>query len=147
MQLRGEVATIQVLDDFAHHPTAIATTISGLRERMLRQGAAGRILAVIEPRSNTMKLGVMASRLAESLASADHVFAYSGGINWDLSGALAPLGSRACIASHLDELVAHIAALAHPGDRILVMSNGGFGGIHDRIIQSLEQRQMAQGWA
>lgn len=137
MQVRGEVRGIAVLDDFAHHPTAISTTVAGLKDQMRRAGESGRILAVIEPRSNTMKLGVMAARLADSLVDADQTFAYAGGIDWDLSGALSPLGSRAQVCVDIHHLVAAIAATARPGDRILVMSNGGFGGIHEKILSAL----------
>ena len=137
MQLRGEVNGVQVLDDFAHHPTAIATTVDGLREQMRANGQSGKILAVIEPRSNTMKLGVMSAKLAESLKQADFVFAYAGGISWDLPGALSPLGDRAVVSQDLDALVSLIAAKADPGDRILVMSNGGFGGIHQKLLAAL----------
>lgn len=137
MQVRGQVHGIAVLDDFAHHPTAIATTVAGLKDQMHRAGESGRILAVIEPRSNTMKLGVMAARLADSLVDADQTFAYAGGIDWDLSGALSPLGSRAQVCADMHDLVAAIAAAARAGDRILVMSNGGFGGIHEKILSAL----------
>jgi UDP-N-acetylmuramate: L-alanyl-gamma-D-glutamyl-meso-diaminopimelate ligase len=140
MQLRGEVKGVQVLDDFAHHPTAIATTVAGLREQMRTVGQNGKILAVIEPRSNTMKLGVMSAKLADSLQEADHVFAYAGGIAWDLKGALLPLGDRAHVSGDLDQLVSLVVAQANAGDRILVMSNGGFGGIHQRLLDALDCR-------
>lgn len=146
MQVRGEVRGIEVLDDFAHHPTAIATTVAGLKTAMQKTAggagkSSGRILAVIEPRSNTMKLGVMAAKLAGSLVDADLVFAYSGGIDWDLKGALASLGSRAQTHGNLDALIAAIASIAIPGDRILVMSNGGFGGIHERLLKALAAQE------
>lgn len=137
MQVRGDVNGIAVLDDFAHHPTAIATTVAGLKDQMRRAGESGRILAVIEPRSNTMKLGVMAAKLADSLTDAELTFAYSGGIDWDLTSALSPLGLRAQVHPDMDHLVAAIALAAKPGDRILVMSNGGFGGIHEKILSAL----------
>jgi UDP-N-acetylmuramate: L-alanyl-gamma-D-glutamyl-meso-diaminopimelate ligase len=137
LQLRGEVGGIQVLDDFAHHPTAIAATLEGVRAQMQRLQSPGRLIAVLEPRSNTMKLGVMSSRLASSLESADLVFGYSGGLDWDLNAALAPLGSRAQAHADLQALVAAVARAATPGDRILVMSNGGFGGIHERLLAAL----------
>lgn len=140
MQLRGEVGGVQVLDDFAHHPTAIATTVDGLRQQMRTGSPHGKILAVIEPRSNTMKLGVMSARLAKSLEQADLVFAYSGGISWDLQGALSPLGDRAAVSGDLDQLVSMITVKARPGDRILVMSNGGFGGIHQKLLSALGHR-------
>ena len=137
LQVRGEVNGVRVLDDFAHHPTAIATTIAGLRDQRAREGRTGRVLAVIEPRSNTMKLGVMAARLADSLRDADHTFAFGGGIDWDLAGALAPLGARAVVHSALAELIGGIVDLTRPGDDVLIMSNGGFGGLHDRLLQAL----------
>ncbi|HWS74693.1 MAG TPA: UDP-N-acetylmuramate:L-alanyl-gamma-D-glutamyl-meso-diaminopimelate ligase [Quisquiliibacterium sp.] len=137
MQVRGTVAGVTVIDDFAHHPTAIETTIAGLRARL---GAGERILAVLEPRSNTMKLGTMKARLAQSLAGADRVFCHSGGIGWDVPEALAPLGARATVRAELDALVAAIVAEARAGDRVLVMSNGGFGGIHGKLLDALAAR-------
>lgn len=140
MELRGRVGDIAVYDDFAHHPTAIATTVAGLR----RQVGAGRILAVLEPRSNTMKLGTMKEALPGSLSDADLVFGYgarastaAGGLGWDLAEALAPLGPVARSFDNLPEMVAAIAAAALPGDRILVMSNGAFGGVHQQILDAL----------
>ncbi|MBK8763169.1 MAG: UDP-N-acetylmuramate:L-alanyl-gamma-D-glutamyl-meso-diaminopimelate ligase [Burkholderiaceae bacterium] len=134
LELRGTVADVAVYDDFAHHPTAIQTTIAGLRERL---GAGRRVLAVLEPRSNTMKLGAMKARLADSLAQADRVFCYAGVLDWDVAGALAPLGERVRVERELDGLVAAIVAESRSGDSILVMSNGGFGGIHDRLLRAL----------
>ena len=138
MEVRGEVGVgvdkITVYDDFAHHPTAIATTLEGLRAKI---GESGRILAVLEPRSNTMKLGVMKDLLPASLALADAVFCYSGGIDWDVAGAMAPLGTKATTDADLASLIEHIAAQARPGDHILVMSNGGFGGIHEKLLARL----------
>ncbi|MDP2432196.1 MAG: UDP-N-acetylmuramate:L-alanyl-gamma-D-glutamyl-meso-diaminopimelate ligase [Pseudomonadota bacterium] len=133
MEVRGEIKGVKIFDDFAHHPTAIATTLAGLRANV----GGARILAVLEPRSNTMKLGVMKAALADSLREADHVFCYSGGIDWDAAGALAPLGEQASIHADLDELVEAIADAARPGDQVLVMSNGGFGGIHERLLRRL----------
>ncbi|HJV25119.1 MAG TPA: UDP-N-acetylmuramate:L-alanyl-gamma-D-glutamyl-meso-diaminopimelate ligase [Aromatoleum sp.] len=135
MELRGEVGGVSVYDDFAHHPTAIALTIEGLR----RREADGRILAVLEPRSNTMKLGVMKDRLPESLALADRVFCYTNGLGWDAASALAPLGERATTYEALDALIADVAADARPGDHVLVMSNGGFGGVHEKLLAALRQ--------
>ena len=137
METKGAVGGITVIDDFAHHPTAIAVTVSGLRARM---GATGRILAVLEPRSNTMKLGAMKAELPVSLAQADRVFCFSGGIDWDVAEALAPLGARVCVEAQLDRLVSAIVDSAIPGDRILVMSNGGFGGIHARLLEALASK-------
>jgi UDP-N-acetylmuramate: L-alanyl-gamma-D-glutamyl-meso-diaminopimelate ligase len=135
MQLRGEVGGVAVYDDFAHHPSAIETTVAGLR-----RAGGGRILAVFEPRSNTMKLGTIKQRLPDALAAADLVFGYSGGLDWDLAATLSPLGERAHVHAELDALVADIVRLAAAGDRILVMSNGAFGGIHERLLQALRAR-------
>jgi UDP-N-acetylmuramate: L-alanyl-gamma-D-glutamyl-meso-diaminopimelate ligase len=140
MEVRGEVAGVTVYDDFAHHPTAIATTLEGLRASISASGSpAGRILAVLEPRSNTMKLGVMKDQLPASLALADYVFCYSGGIDWDVAAAMAPLGGKAITDADLSRLIEHIAQRARPGDQIVVMSNGGFGGIHDKLLARLAQ--------
>lgn len=136
MEKRGTVDEITVYDDFAHHPTAIGLTVEGLRRREPK----GRILAVLEPRSNTMKLGVMKERLPESLELADFTYCYAKGLGWDAAGALAPLGDRAATCDDLEALVARIARDAQPGDHILVMSNGGFGGIHDKLLAALERR-------
>ena len=141
MQIRGEINGIRVLDDFAHHPTAIETTIEGLRDQMQRAGMTGRILAVIEPRSNTMKLGVMAAKLADSLSGADRVFAFAGGIDWDLDQALASIQERTLVSREIENLVSAICREARVGDQILVMSNGGFAGIHDRLLRGLSQGQ------
>lgn len=133
MELRGSARGVMVYDDFAHHPTAIATTLAGLRRKV----GDARILAVIEPRSNTMKLGVMKQALPGSLAAADRVYCYSGGIDWDAGATLAPLGGAAEVHADLDALVAAVAGAARPGDHVLVMSNGGFGGIHDKLLARL----------
>ncbi len=136
MELRGTVAGIAVYDDFAHHPTAIETTLAGLRQRI----GNARIFAVLEPRSNTMKLGVMKAALPHSLRDADRVYCYTGGLGWDAAAALAPLGERASCHDELDRLVGAIAREARAGDQILIMSNGGFGGIHDKLLAQLSQR-------
>ncbi|HSN41181.1 MAG TPA: UDP-N-acetylmuramate:L-alanyl-gamma-D-glutamyl-meso-diaminopimelate ligase [Burkholderiales bacterium] len=136
MEVKGVVNGITVYDDFAHHPTAIATTLAGLRAKV--NGA--RILAVLEPRSNTMKQGVMKDRLAASLAAADQVFCYSAGLNWDAERALRPLGSKAVACADFDGLLREIAAAARPGDHVLIMSNGGFGGIHDKLLGIIGQK-------
>ncbi|MGS0743320.1 UDP-N-acetylmuramate:L-alanyl-gamma-D-glutamyl-meso-diaminopimelate ligase [Glaciimonas sp. GG7] len=139
MELRGTVNQIAVFDDFAHHPTAIATTIAGLRKKV----GDGRILAVLEPRSNTMKLGAMKDALPDSLMDADLVFGYGAkgngkeALGWDLGEALAPLGNKAHAYDALDQLVSAIAEAARSGDQILVMSNGGFGGVHQKILDAL----------
>ncbi|MDR1936491.1 MAG: UDP-N-acetylmuramate:L-alanyl-gamma-D-glutamyl-meso-diaminopimelate ligase, partial [Candidatus Accumulibacter sp.] len=136
MELRGSERGVAVYDDFAHHPTAIATTIAGLR-RKIGTSAGGRILAVLEPRSNTMKLGVMKARLAGSLAAADRVYCHAAHLGWDAAEALAPLGEKATVTSDFDALVDGIAREARAGDHILVMSNGGFGGIHEKLLAAL----------
>ena len=133
LEARGSVRDIAVYDDFAHHPTAIAATIAALRDR----SGSARILAVLEPRSNTMKMGVMKDALPGSLAGADRVFCYSGGLDWDPRQALAPLGDKAVIRGDLSQLVDEIVAAARPSDQILVMSNGGFGGIHEKLLRKL----------
>ncbi len=136
---RGTVRGVTVYDDFAHHPTAIRTTVAGLRARMDAGGERdpGRILAVIEPRSNTMKLGTMKAQLPGSLDGAARVWCYGAGLGWDPTSALAPLGARARVSNSLDVLVDEIVAEARAGDRILVMSNGGFGGIHGKLLAAL----------
>ncbi len=134
MEIRGTVRGITVYDDFAHHPTAIAATLAGLRRKVV----GARIIAVIEPRSNTMKLGVMKQALSGSLADADRVYCYSGNLGWDAVAALAPLGSKAAVHDDLEQMIAAIAATASAGDQVLIMSNGGFGGIHDKLLQRLE---------
>ena len=134
MEVRGTVRGVTVYDDFAHHPTAIRTTLDGLRRKV----GAARIVAVLEPRSNTMKLGAMKAALPESLAAADRVFCYAANLGWDAGAALAPLGGKAAVHDDLDALVAAIAAEAKPGDHVLVMSNGGFGGIHAKLLARLE---------
>jgi len=133
LETRGTVNGVAVYDDFAHHPTAIRVTLAGLRGKV----GAARILAVLEPRSNTMKLGVMKDELAASLADADRVFCYGAGLGWDAAAALAPLGAKAEIHHDIPQLVAAIAAAARPGDHVLIMSNGGFGGIHDKLLTRL----------
>jgi UDP-N-acetylmuramate: L-alanyl-gamma-D-glutamyl-meso-diaminopimelate ligase len=133
MEIRGVVNSITVYDDFAHHPTAIATTVAGLRRKV----GNARILAVLEPRSNTMKLGVMKGALSGSLLDADKVFCYGANLGWDASEALTPMGDKAIVKNDLNELTAAIVSCALPGDHILVMSNGGFGGIHNMLLNQL----------
>ncbi|OEZ58946.1 UDP-N-acetylmuramate:L-alanyl-gamma-D-glutamyl-meso-diaminopimelate ligase [Duganella sp. HH105] len=136
MEVRGVVNGITVYDDFAHHPTAIATTVGGLRQKV---GKQSRILAVLEPRSNTMKLGAMKDALPGSLSDADLVFGFGSqqALGWSLGDALAPLGQIASAYEDIDVLVAAIVKAAQPGDQILVMSNGGFGGVHNKILEAL----------
>ena len=133
MEVRGVERGVTVYDDFAHHPTAIETTLAGLRGKV----GDARILAVLEPRSNTMKMGVMKDSLAPSLRDAQRVFCYTGGVGWDARAALAPLGARLTCEDDLDALVRAIAADARSGDHVLVMSNGGFGGIHGKLLTQL----------
>jgi UDP-N-acetylmuramate: L-alanyl-gamma-D-glutamyl-meso-diaminopimelate ligase len=136
MELRGTAGGVSVYDDFAHHPTAIATTVAGLRQKV----GKARILAVLEPRSNTMKLGVMKDALPSSLAEADLVYCYSANLGWNPAEALAPLGARVICHQDLDALIAAVAAEAKPGDQVLVMSNGDFGGIHQKLLDRLSLR-------
>ena len=142
MEVRGTVqrggGAITVYDDFAHHPTAIRTTVDGLRRQLDAAGKSGqRIVAIFEPRSNTMKLGTMKSQLAWSLEHADLAICHTGGLDWNAAEALAPLGARARVAGSIDEVVAQVMAAAQPGDHLLCMSNGGFGGVHARLLAAL----------
>jgi UDP-N-acetylmuramate: L-alanyl-gamma-D-glutamyl-meso-diaminopimelate ligase len=134
MQIRGRAAGVTVYDDFAHHPTAIQTTIEGLRQRV----GNARILAVLEPRSNTMKRGLMKESLPASVALADEIFVYTHGLGWDADAVFAPLGPRARCTDDLEKLIANIAVEARSGDHVLVMSNGGFGGIHAKLLGRLQ---------
>ncbi len=137
MQLRGTVSGVRVYDDFAHHPTAIQTTIDGLRRRVGRD----RIVAVLEPRSQTMRLGVHQQALAQSLAGADEIWLYAPpSVGWDVRGSVAGLGSRAHVLADMDQLVRELAQGLQPGDHALIMSNGGFGGLHTRLLQALGAR-------
>ena len=139
MELRGTAAGVAVFDDFAHHPTAIESTLAGLRARLGREG--GRILAVLELRSNTMKLGIIKDRLPHSLRAADKVFCYTQGLGWDAAATLAPLGAVAQCHDDLQSLLAAIVAEARSGDQILVMSNGAFGGIHGKLLEALAMKK------
>jgi UDP-N-acetylmuramate: L-alanyl-gamma-D-glutamyl-meso-diaminopimelate ligase len=136
MEVRGTLAGVTVYDDFAHHPTAIRTTIDGLRRQI---GPEQRILAIFEPRSNTMKLGTMKSQLPWSLEQANLSFCHSGGLDWNAHEALAPMGTKAQVAANIDELVKQVMSHAKAGDHLLCMSNGGFGGIHDKLLNALKQ--------
>ena len=142
----GVANDITVYDDFAHHPTAITTTVDGLRRRVGKV----RILAVLEPRSNTMKLGVMKAQLPGSLEAADKVFAYGANVGkeslgWDLAEVLSPLNTKEQGKTHafedLEALVKAVAQEAKPGDHILVMSNGGFGGVHQKLLKAISAQQ------
>ena len=142
MEVRGvltrEGGNITVYDDFAHHPTAIHTTIDGLRRQLNAQGQTGaRILAIFEPRSNTMKLGTMTAQLPWSLEQADLAFCHAGGLDWDARAALAPMGARAQVADDIASVLAQVMAAVQPGDHLLCMSNGGFGDIHSRLLAAL----------
>jgi UDP-N-acetylmuramate: L-alanyl-gamma-D-glutamyl-meso-diaminopimelate ligase len=134
LELRGEAGGIKVYDDFAHHPTAMRTTLDGLRRKL---GHGARILAAFEPRSNTMKLGTMKAQLPWCLEEADLSFCLQGDYGWSAAEALAPMGSRAVVADTVDALVTQIVRAARPGDHVLCMSNGGFGGIHGKLLAAL----------
>ena len=137
MQLKAEIGGIRVYDDFAHHPTAIETTLDGLRRRVGPQ----RIVAVLEPRSNTMRMGVHRSSLAPSLAGADEVWLYApADLGWDAGEVLRALGSRGRLAADIEQLARELAKCLRPGDNVLIMSNGGFGGLHGKLVAALEQR-------
>jgi UDP-N-acetylmuramate: L-alanyl-gamma-D-glutamyl-meso-diaminopimelate ligase len=137
MELRGEAGGVRVYDDFAHHPTAIATTLEGLR----RQVGERRILAVLEPRSNTMRLGVHNALLPDSLSQADRIYVHAPkDLGWDAQGVFADLGPRAAVLDSVAAIVERVAAESAPGDQVLVMSNGGFGGIHQKLLDALGQR-------
>jgi UDP-N-acetylmuramate: L-alanyl-gamma-D-glutamyl-meso-diaminopimelate ligase len=134
LEVRGVVRGITVYDDFAHHPTAIATTLDGVR----RRAGTGRVIAVLEPRSNTMKLGTHKAALAHALTGADRVFVYqSPDVKWDVTDAMRPLGALATVQADLPQLVAALAAEARPGDHLVLMSNGSFGGMHEKLLQGL----------
>ncbi len=133
MEVRGTVGGITVYDDFAHHPTAIRTTVDGLRRKV----GSARILAVFEPRSNTMKLGSMKAQLPWALEQVDLAFCHSAGLGWDPSDALASMGPRAEIAGSIGDLLQRVVKAAKPGDHILCMSNGSFGGIHQKLLTAL----------
>jgi UDP-N-acetylmuramate: L-alanyl-gamma-D-glutamyl-meso-diaminopimelate ligase len=137
MEVRGVVGGVTVYDDFAHHPTAIATTVGGLRQKL---GPDTRILAVLEPRSNTMKLGAMKDALPGSLQDADFVFGFGSekALGWSLAGTLAPMGSKASAYEDIDLMVKAIVGQARPGDHVVVMSNGGFGGVHGKLLDALK---------
>jgi UDP-N-acetylmuramate: L-alanyl-gamma-D-glutamyl-meso-diaminopimelate ligase len=133
LEVCGTVRGVTVYDDFAHHPTAIAATIEGLRSCV----GGARILAVLEPRSNTMKLGTMKAQLPGSLAAADRVFCHAANLGWDAGSALSALGQKVCCFDELGALIAAVVAEAHAGDHVLVMSNGSFGGIHRKLLDQL----------
>jgi UDP-N-acetylmuramate: L-alanyl-gamma-D-glutamyl-meso-diaminopimelate ligase len=142
LELRGQVNGVSVYDDFAHHPTAMHTTINGLR-RSIDAGwnaatqARPRILALFEPRSNTMKLGTMKAQLPWALEEADLSFCHSGGLDWDAAEALSPLGAKASVSATIDQLVSRVTGAVKPGDHVLCMSNGSFGGVHEKLLAAL----------
>ncbi|HEX4869850.1 MAG TPA: UDP-N-acetylmuramate:L-alanyl-gamma-D-glutamyl-meso-diaminopimelate ligase, partial [Moraxellaceae bacterium] len=134
MEVVGEVRGVTVYDDFAHHPTAIATTLEGLRRKV----GSARIIAVIEPRSNTMRLGAHKENLAPSVASADQVLWYQPeGLNWDLGPVVAASPVPALVLNSIEAIIAKVVAEAKAGDQVVIMSNGGFGGIHQKLVQAL----------
>jgi len=135
LQLRGISGGIAVYDDFAHHPTAIRATLNAMRKEL----PGGRILAVFEPRSNTMKKGVMKDALPGSFAAADRVYVHTAGIAWDAEQVFASIKNRVLCEERLDRLISEIAAEARPGDRVLVMSNGSFGGIHEKLLAAFDR--------
>ncbi|WP_133701092.1 UDP-N-acetylmuramate:L-alanyl-gamma-D-glutamyl-meso-diaminopimelate ligase [Roseateles toxinivorans] len=137
MELSGEAGGVKVYDDFAHHPTAMRTTIDGLRRKV---GLETRILAVFEPRTNTMKLGAMKAQLPWALEECDIAFCHQGQLAWDAGEALAPMGRQAVVCPDIDSLVQAVVKAARPGDQVLCMSNGGFGGIHARLLKALAER-------
>ena len=141
LELKGSANGVTVYDDFAHHPTAMRTTIDGLRRKV----GPERILAAFEPRSNTMKLGAMKAQLPWALEDADLSFCHGGGLGWDAAQALLPLGARAIVSPTVDELVARIVTAARPGDHVLCMSNGGFGGVHQKLLEALAVKERAAG--
>ena len=137
MELRGVAAGVRVYDDFAHHPTAIETTVQGLRAQV---GSGTRIIAILEPRSNTMRMGVHASRLPLALDEADLVLVYSpNNLDWNAAEIFAPMGERVVVSDSVETIVSHVAANATAGDHVLVMSNGGFEGIHQRLLDALDK--------
>ncbi len=136
LELIGEASDVKVYDDFAHHPTAMRTTLDGLRRKV----GSERILAVFEPRSNTMKDGSMKAQLPWALEEADLSFCHSGGLQWDAAQALAPLGETAVVCPNIEATVQCVVRAAQSGDHVLCMSNGGFGGIHDKLLKALAKR-------
>jgi UDP-N-acetylmuramate: L-alanyl-gamma-D-glutamyl-meso-diaminopimelate ligase len=139
MEVRGTVGGVTVYDDFAHHPTAIRLTLDGLRRQLDANPATrgARILAAFEPRSNTMKLGTMKQQLPWSLEAADLAFCHTGGLDWDAAQALEPMGARAQVVGSVDALVAQVRSAARAGDQVVCMSNGGFGGVHAKLLEAL----------
>jgi UDP-N-acetylmuramate: L-alanyl-gamma-D-glutamyl-meso-diaminopimelate ligase len=137
LELRGTPDSVSVFDDFAHHPSAFEATIAALREKV---GAQARLVAVFEPRSNTMRMGTMRSRLAASLAGADAIYCHRDGLTWDPSVELSRLGDRAVCLPNGQALLDRLIEDLRPGDQVLIMSNGGFGGLHGRLLEALAAR-------
>ena len=135
MEKVAEVRGVTIYDDFAHHPTAIATTLDGLRKRI----GGAQLIAIIEPRSNSMKLGAHRDGLPESVAQADHVFWYApANLGWDLAATVASSTVPTTVCDSLEQIIAAVTALATPGTQIVVMSNGGFGGLHSKLAEALQ---------
>ncbi|HDP90078.1 MAG TPA: UDP-N-acetylmuramate:L-alanyl-gamma-D-glutamyl-meso-diaminopimelate ligase [Thioalkalivibrio sp.] len=142
MQLRAEVGGVRVYDDFAHHPTAIRTTLAGLRARV----GGERIIAVLEPRSNTMRMGVHRDTLADALGAADEVVLYEPpGLGWSLQAVAAELGERATVCATTDEIIDRLLGRVRPGDQLLILSNGSFDGLHDALVRRLQESAGRQG--
>ena len=138
LEVKGEVNGITVYDDFAHHPEAIQATLTALRDKI---GGSVRILAVLEPRSNTMKMGIHKDDIAPSLVRADYVFVLQpDNIPWDVSDITNKCLQPAKWTANLERLIDMVVAEAHPTDHILVMSNGSFGGIHQKLLDKLAQK-------
>ncbi|MEI8034902.1 MAG: UDP-N-acetylmuramate:L-alanyl-gamma-D-glutamyl-meso-diaminopimelate ligase [Betaproteobacteria bacterium] len=140
MELKAQVAGVNIYDDFAHHPTAIKTTIQGLREKI----GKARLIAVLEPRSNTLKQGVLKEQLADSLNQADAVFCYSAGLAWDVGQALSALGDKLTVETQFETLLDRLSGSLRPGDFVLIMSNGGFNGLHGKLIERLTAKALNQ---
>jgi UDP-N-acetylmuramate: L-alanyl-gamma-D-glutamyl-meso-diaminopimelate ligase len=134
LEMLGTVRGVTVYDDFAHHPTAIATTLEGLRDKVGEEP----IIAILEPRSNTMRMGVHRTTLAPSLAAADHILIYApANLGWEVTEVADTLGPRCSVHSDLDSLINAAIALAAAKSHLLIMSNGAFGGIHQQILRRL----------
>lgn len=137
MELLDTIDGIEIYDDFAHHPTAIATTLDGARKKLGKR----RLWAVIEPRSNTMRLGTHKQGLAHATELADQVIWYQPeGLNWDLQPVIDASKNEAYVTHSLDDIIKHIVKDAHEGDAVIIMSNGGFGGLHQKLIKTLKKQ-------
>ena len=138
MELIGEVNKIKVYDDFAHHPTAIKATLEGVKQRY----PDSRVLAVFEPRSNSMRLGHHNAYLSDSLAIADLVYCYTGGLDWNANELFASIGDAAFLSDDINVMTRSIVENARPGDLILIMSNGGFQNIHEKVLDLLRSKSL-----